>query len=306
MKARKLDLPGREAKALGQQLQLGVAAHRARHVLERALSAAAGGEEGRPVPERIRRAVAEAEDSRRRELSRERRLVPMFERERRPIDWQALRDLIAARSTQLSVDAARFMNPVNEGASSVWEGDFLQRAAYKTAYAQVGYSYLSGPEAQAWNRSVFGFSSSFSVPAGRHHVKVSSFAALDFVWPKGYLEALSFGRKSWGEVTANVQVEILVPGTACSSGVQTLLQGCSPRGDWETGDIGVYQPMDETRSRALTVEFDVQSPGNAPVAISVFELVEFIAERHHRADRCNAVIWGTGTWEPLDVVISPA
>lgn len=306
MRARKLDPPGREAKALGQHLQLGVAARRARHALERALSAASGGEEGRAVPDRIRRALAEAEDGRRRDLSRERRLVPMFGRERRPIDWEALRDLIAARSTLLSVDAANFVNPVNEGAVSVWEGDFLQRAAYKTAYGQVGYAYLSGAEAQAWNRSVFGFSSSFSVPAGTHHVKVSSFAALDFVWPKGYLEALSFGRKSWGEVTANVQVEVLAPGTACSSGVQTLLQGSSPRGDWETGDIGVYQPMDETRSRTLTVDFTVQSSGNSPVVISVFELAELIAERHHRVDRCNAVIWGTGTWEPLAVRISPA
>ena len=45
----------------------------------------------------------------------------------------------------------------------------------------------------------------------------------------GWLEALSFGRRAWGEVKVNSHVDVLVGGSAYRDGVDTLLHGISPR-----------------------------------------------------------------------------
>jgi hypothetical protein len=126
----------------------------------------------------------------------------------------------------------------------------------------------------------------------------------DFVFPRGWLEALSFGRLAWGAVTVNSHVDVLVSGVAYRDGVDRLLYGESPRGNAQEGDIGIYNPTSESASVTHELEFTATNPPNGQLQVSVFELAEFIGERHHRVDRCNAVVHGTCTWSPTDVLIT--
>ena len=208
-------------------------------------------------------------------------------------------------NTQLGLDSGQFVNPVNEGAASAQYGNFLNMGAGKMAYSEVGYAYLVGPYAQAWNRNVFGFVSSFILPGpGKENiVTISSHLHANFIFPDGWLEALSFGRYAWGEVKVNSHVDVLVGGNAYRDGVDTLLHGASPRGNYREGEIGVYNPTSETRDVDHEVTFTVTNPPNGQLQVSVFELAEFIAERHHRVDPCNAALWGTCTWSSTDVLI---
>lgn len=223
-------------------------------------------------------------------------------------DWVNLRILLnhcSNESTQLTLDTSQFVNLVNEGAASAQEGNFLGQASNKTAYSEVGYAVLAGANARAWNRSVFGFVSTFTLPGpGKENaVNVSSHMHASFVWPDGWLEALSFGRLAWGEVTVNAHLDVLVGPDAFRDGVDTLLHGVSPRGNHREGEIGIFHPLDETRDVDHAVEFTVTNPQNGQHQVAVFELAEVFTERHHRVDRCNAVAWGTYTWDPVDVSI---
>ena len=214
-------------------------------------------------------------------------------------------DQCADETTQLGLSSGQFINPVNEGAASANRGNFLNIGSDKMAYSEVGYADLTGSGAQAWNRNVFGFVSTFTLPGpGRQNtVTIYSHMHSNFVWPDGWLEALSFGRLAWGEVKVNSHLDVLVGGNAYRDGVDTLLHGISPRGHYREGEIGIYHPTAETRDVDHEITFTVTNPANGQLQVSIFELAEFIAERHHRVDRCNAAVWGTCTWSLTDVSI---
>ena len=314
----------RELAFIKEQLEHRVQARRSMHELQEKMlteisALIEGPDEKKPIPKKIREEIKNHQ--RRLTIRKSYKSVgsgyacnyrkSLFQREflDRYYGWE---DLIHQRglastdqTTQQYIDPVKFINPVSEGATSTNEGNHFGIIEYKTGYSRVGYAYLEGPEAQAWNRTVFGFVSTFALPGpGKENtVKIFSNINMNFIWPDGYLEALSFGKKAWGEVTANAQLDVLVADSAYRDGVDTLLYGVSPRGNWEEGEIGVYQPWDERASASHFVEFNITNPINGTYEVSVFELAEFIAERHHRIDRCDAVIWGTCTWDPLDVQI---
>jgi hypothetical protein len=179
----------------------------------------------------------------------------------------------ADTNTQLELASYQFTNLVNEGAASAHHGGWLGQNGAKRAYAEVGYANPTGSAARAWNRSVFGFVSSFQLPGPGQSstVRIGSHMHADFTFPDG---------------------------------VDTLLHGVSPRGNWNEGEIGVYNPTAESRDVDHEVEFTATNPVNGQLLVTVFELAEFIAERHHNAARCNAVVWGTCTWSPTDVLIT--
>ena len=205
------------------------------------------------------------------------------------------------QTSVLSVDPVNFINPVSEGATETQEGNYLYQLNYKSALSKVGSADLDGPNAQAWNRTCFGFVSVFALPSpGKQNtVNISSHLNASFLW----LEALSFGQKAWGQVTANAQMDVLVASSAYRDGVYTFLQGESPRGNWNEGEIGVYNPIDIAQAMDLNVQLTITNPADTAYQVAVFELVEFIAERHYRVDRCDAVISGACNWDPLHVEI---
>lgn len=294
-----------EREILRQSLESSIAAHRIRHELRSEYLRSRHGP-AESIPERTRRAIRRAEAGRRRQAKKapQARRVFLDRNDRSPLNWAALREyLLATMWTSFRLDQGVFVDLVGEGVSSGQAGDSRGVVDPKVAYAEAGLATLAGPEARAWNRRVFGFRTAFSLPPGSHHVVLSSDATFDFRFPDGWLEALSFGPSSIGEVTATAQVHVLTASGPFTSGVRAVLSASSPPGS-SSGAIGVFNPTGEVRESSIAFGFDVVNPPSTWTVVTVFELAELIAERHGDPSRCNAAIWSTARWSPLGIAYS--
>jgi hypothetical protein len=176
--------------------------------------------------------------------------------------------------------------------------------AYKTAFASAGDAAVDGPRARMDNSVMLGFRTYFEVgrPGKTYMLRIKSKVTIGFEW----IEALSFGRKSWGEIVVDsVMIGwVGLTGQARNDGPTRLLYGVSPRGHHREGDVGVYNPDALTRLTYHEIMLPLVNPPVRRKTVTVTEVLIFQADRHHRVDRCNAVVQGCCSWLPLEVRFS--
>ncbi len=171
----------------------------------------------------------------------------------------------------------------------------------KSGYCDVGDAALDGPTVFAWNWTAFGFFSYFSLRGiGKPQtIEISTSYTMNYAW----LEALSFGSQSWGEVIGMSYLDVAVEDSASSDSCE-LVHGISPRGNYHDGDIGVWNPCPYAEDRGHAVAFTTAFSRNTEHVVSIFETIGFYAIRHHRNDRCDAVANVGCAFNPVRVRIS--
>jgi len=171
----------------------------------------------------------------------------------------------------------------------------------KSGYCDVGDAALDGPAVSAWNWTAFGFFCHFLLRGiGRPQtIEISTSYTMNCAW----LEALSFGSQSWGEVLGMSYLDVAVEDYASSDPCE-LVHGISPRGNYHDGDIGVWNPSPYAEDHGHAVAFGTDFSRNTEHVVSIFESIGFYAIRHHRNDRCNAVANVGCAFNPVRVRIS--
>jgi len=210
--------------------------------------------------------------------------------------FEAMHEHLARpKPISLTIAQSDFNLIFTEGCAEAYQID-----TQKKAYGSVGDASLVGPTACAWNYSAFGFVSCFNLTGtGKDlSVDISTKLSVYYLW----LEALSFGKKAWGEVVANSYVDVDVEGLRFSDSLE-LIRGESPRGNYEEGEIGVWNPSPFRDSKNHRIVFSVNFPKNTEHLVTLWETIELYAIRHHRTDRCNAVADLSCFFDPVEVEI---
>jgi hypothetical protein len=159
-----------------------------------------------------------------------------------------------------------------------------------------------------YNRSMFGFYSSFPLTGTGNDIFINISSHVHVIY--GWLEALSFGKASYGEVVINSFLDVIVHATP-PAGTEDLIYtdsvqlvyGVSPRGNYGEGDIGIWDPPPGPGDASHSVQFTATFPENSDQLVEIFEVIELRALRYHRKDRCNAVAQVSCTFDPIEVSI---
>jgi hypothetical protein len=187
--------------------------------------------------------------------------------------------------------------------SPAWPGapETIERC--KIAHGYAGSASLYPEDGATWYSHItFGFTSCYLVPwpGAEADIRIVSLPRVFLDWPDGWLEALSFGKDSYGKVSIKSYLDVCAAGDAYRD-YQTVISGESPRGNYREGEIGVWNPRPQPVDIELSINFDVANPPSEQIPITIFEMIEIVAERFHALRRCNAFGECTVHYTPLTI-----